>query len=224
MVLLVAVNLFLWPLAFFMVFTRRWRVVALSAVLFVLAAVGAWALIGFDGLGSYPHKLQDLASIERNIGVSYVSAGQALGVSRVASRLVAAVITVGLLALAYVLLHREDGERRAFGLAVMAGLASTPVVWPHYFVLALMPIALISPALSPLWLLPFLAYLSPIAQSNGNIWEIVPYLAIEALTIAALCCWKRTGAVSDGQRGFWRSVPWGPGPAVPAQPAARDSG
>jgi hypothetical protein len=224
MVLLVAVNLFLWPLGLFMVFTRRWRVVALSAVLFVLTTVGAWALIGFDGLGSYPRMLQDLASIESNIGVSYVSAGQALGMSRFASRFVAAVITVGLLALAYVLLHREDGERRAYGLAVMAGLASSPVVWPHYFVLALVPIALMSPALSPLWLVPFLAYLSPIAQTDGNIWEIVPYLAIEALTIAALCFWKPTGTMSDGRRESWRSVPWGPRPALPAQPAARDSG
>ena len=41
---------------------------------------------------------------------------------------------------------------------------------------------------------------------------------------AALCFWKPTGAISDGRRGSWRSVPWGPGPAVPAQPAARDSG
>jgi hypothetical protein len=198
--------------------------VALSAVLFVLATVGAWAVIGFDALGSYPHMLQDLASIESNIGVSYVSAGRALGLSGVVSRVLAAAITVGLLALAYVMLDREDGERRAFGLAVMAGLASSPVVWPHYFVLALVPIALMSPGLSPLWLVPFLAFLSPIAQTDGNIWESVPYLAIEALTIAALCFWKPTGALSDGRWGSRRSVAWGPRPAVPAQPAARDSG
>ena len=92
---LVCVNLFLWTLGFFMLITRRLRVAALSVLLFVTAALGSWALIGFGTLSSYPRMLSDLNSIEASIGVSYVSAGLSLGISRGASQVLAAAITVG---------------------------------------------------------------------------------------------------------------------------------
>jgi hypothetical protein len=201
---LVSVNLFLWTLGFFMLITRRFRAAILSVALFVVAALGSWALIGFGTLGSYPRMLSDLNSIEASIGVSYVSAGLALGLSREVSQVLAIAITVGLLGLAVVFARRPHGEMRAFGLTVMAGLASSPVVWPHYFVLIFTAIAVISPRLSVLWLIPFVAYVAPVAQTGGDIWKIVPYIAIEVMTIAALCLWPTTSdpAASVEQAGL----------------------
>lgn len=186
---LVAVNLFLWPLGFFMLITGRFKVAALAVVSFVALMLAGWAAIGFAGLGSYPRLLSDLSSIETRAGVSYVSAGLALGASRAVAELAAGLIAVTLLAMTWLVARQPGNEARAYGLALLAGLASSPVVWPHFLVLVFVPIALVSPRLSALWLVPFLAYLAHVAQSNGDIWLIVPYLAIELTVAAALIGW-----------------------------------
>ncbi len=69
---------------------------------------------------------------------------------------------------------------------IMAALVSSPVVWPHYLALIFIPIALVSPELSVLWLVPLLGYLAPVEQTNGDFWQIVPFLAIELIVIAVL--------------------------------------
>ena len=45
-------------------------------------------------------------------------------------------------------------ERRAMVLTVALMLVASPIVWSHYFVLLLLPVALARPRLRPLWLLP----------------------------------------------------------------------
>jgi hypothetical protein len=82
---------------------------------------------------------------------------------------------------------RCDGDRRAFGLAVMAALCCSPIVWPHYLTLVFVPIALLAPALSVLWLVPLLAYLAPVELTGGDIFKMLPSLAIELIVVASLC-------------------------------------
>jgi hypothetical protein len=59
-------------------------------------------------------------------------------------------------------------------------------VWPHYFALLFVPIALASPGLSPLWFVPLLAYLAPDAQTTGRPGAIALYLAIAAVPLLRL--------------------------------------
>ncbi len=135
---------------------------------------------------SYPAMLSHLSTVEGDGGVSVRSIGFALGVSHTVSDAFAYAITAGLLGLAIAVLRRRQGEARAFGLTVMAGLTASPVVWPHYLILAFVPIALLTPSLSVLWLVPLLAYLAPVAQTSGNFALIGPYLVIELIVIGAL--------------------------------------
>jgi chromate transport protein ChrA len=46
----------------------------------------------------------------------------------------------------------RDRDRRALTFSLAAALVLTPVVWPHYLVLLLAPVALARPRLSPMWL------------------------------------------------------------------------
>jgi hypothetical protein len=158
----------------------------------------AWAVIGFDGMTSYPHMLGDLSSVIGRAGVSYVSVGDALGVPSAISATAALAVTAGLLGLAGFYVRRHGEENRALGLAVMAALTASPVVWPHYLTLVLVPIALLSPTLSPLWFIPLLAWLAPVEQTGGDIWKMLPYVAIELLMICALCFWRPRA--SDAER------------------------
>ena len=46
----------------------------------------------------------------------------------------------------------RDRDRRSLTLVLAAALVLTPVVWPHYLVLLLAPVALARPKISPLWI------------------------------------------------------------------------
>ena len=92
------------------------------------------------------------------------------------SLLVAGVAAVATIA-ALVLLRRRDDDV-TFPAAVVAGLIATPILWNHYLVLLLVPIALARPRLAPLWLLPLVLWATPHPESLGIAWRIVLVLAV----------------------------------------------
>jgi hypothetical protein len=55
----------------------------------------------------------------------------------------------------------------------------------HYLALVFVPIALASPT-SPIRLVPQLGWLAPTELTQGDLKQILPYLAIEAILIARL--------------------------------------
>jgi alpha-1,2-mannosyltransferase len=186
--LAVCTKLLLWPLGVWLAITGRRRASLLAALAAVGLCLAAWAAIGFDGLLRYPRMLANLSAVEGGAGVSLRSAGAALGLPAGPSDAVAWLTTAGLLAGGW-WIERSDrvaGERRAFGLAVMAALSASSLVWPHYLTLVFVPIALLSPTLSGLWLVPLLAYLAPVEQTGGEISRIAPYLLIEVIVATAL--------------------------------------
>jgi hypothetical protein len=194
----VSAKLFPWPLGFWLVATRRFRAAALAAAFAIVGTFAAWAVIGFDGMTGYPHMLANLSFINEAAGVSPVAGLLAVGVSASVAHVVALLVAAALLGAAWHLRKRPDGDRRALGLAVVAALCASPNVWPHYFALALIPIALLSPRLSPLWFIPLFAYLGPVAQSTRHPWTILPYLAISALLVVRLCAASERGIAHRG--------------------------
>ena len=180
-VAVVTAKLFLWPLAIWLLLTRRFQTISLACVLGAITLLVGWAVIGFAGLVGYPQLLNNLASLEEGVGVSPVTGLLALGLSRTVATIVALAIVAALFSLAWRLRSRPGNDRRTFELAVVAALVASPIVWPHYFVLLLVPIGLLSPRLSPIWFAPLLAYLAPVAQTNQRPWEALPYYLIAAL-------------------------------------------
>jgi hypothetical protein len=77
-----------------------------------------------------------------------------------------------------------DGDRRAFAVAVVASLVTTPLLWLHYLLLLFIPIALYRPRLSGLWFLPLLLWVTPTTHSHGTTWRIV--LALAVVTVVAV--------------------------------------
>src|SRR5579884_367149 len=182
-------KMFLWPLWLFWAMRRRWRTAALAVGLGVAGVLAAWAVIGFDGFSAYPRMLGDLSAVEAKAGISFASWGAALGVSGAAATVAAVVAAAGLLALAFESLRKvrgELGERAAYGLLVVAGIASSSLVWPHYLVLLYVPIALLSPNIGPLWLVPLIGYLAPVELTQGQLGNLLPYGLMELLVTGAL--------------------------------------
>ena len=187
----VSAKLFPWPLAVWLLATRRIRAFVVATAVALGGTLAAWAAIGFHGLRDYPSMLSHLSFVSEDVGVSVVAGLIALGVSAAAAKSVAFLLAGGLLIAAWRIARRPDGDRRAYGIAVIAALVASPMVWPHYLALLFVPIALVSPTLSWLWLTPLLSY--PIAQTTGRPWVIPLYLAIIAAPLVRLWPWPAAG-------------------------------
>ncbi len=159
--LLVSIKLFVWPLAIFLLGSRRY--VALGYV--VLCGLGlnlvAWAVLGFDQIGPYV-KLLGLVS-DREEPRSYSLLAVAL--DHGATQSAAYALVLGLAAVvgsACFVLARRGREEAALLLSIATGLLATPVTWPHYFALLIVPLALLRPRLSPIWVVP--VAMTPVAS------------------------------------------------------------
>jgi alpha-1,2-mannosyltransferase len=176
----IAIKLFLAPLAVWLWVTGRRAAALLSLGLAAALTVLAWAVIGFRGMADYPHLLSTLSRIEQGFGFSPVALAGSLGLSAGAGRAIAVLATAALCAAAVVVARREDGDRRAFGLAVVACLALSPIVWLSYFVLLLAPLGLAARRLSPVWLLVLAPWVFANANTTAPAWKIVLWTATAA--------------------------------------------
>jgi hypothetical protein len=175
--LAVAAKLFLWPVVFWLLATRRWRAAAacVGATAFVVFA--PWALLGFRDLGWYPHALRLLLDHEQALGFSTSVAFGAIDL-----RPATVVVQVAAVASVFWLARRPDGDRRAFSAALVAALVLSPLLWIHYFALLVVPIALARRRFSWLWVVPALA-LWPPPNNLGHPAAAVAVFTV--LTVAA---------------------------------------
>jgi hypothetical protein len=171
-------KLFLWPLAVWLLATRRWRAAAICALAGVVLLFGGWAVIGFAGLRSYPTLVHVLERVEGPVSYSTVAL---LGLSGGAATAATVVLSLAAVAAIWFAARGSGGDRRAFAVAVVASLVATPLVWLHYLLLLFVPIALYRPRLSGLWFLPLVLWLTPLTHSQGTTWRIALALGVVAV-------------------------------------------
>lgn len=150
---IVIAKVFPFPLAAWLIITRRYRQLALAVVLGTAVTLGSWAVLGFAGLTGYPTMLSNLSFIQEGRSDSVVAVLLVAGISPAAAQALALVVAGALLGVAW-RFGRAGNQPQAFGLVVMAALTASPIVWDHYLVLLFVPIALVSPSYSQLWLVP----------------------------------------------------------------------
>lgn len=214
----VALKVFPWTIAAWLLITRRYRAFACSVGLCVAATALAWAAIGFADLAQYPRMLSQAAAVREGGGDGIATVLVVAGASPTVAGVTAVACALIILLTAFLQRSRPDGDRRAFGLAIIAALTGATIVWDHDMVLLFVPIALMSPRFSRLWLLPalvpVLAYLTQV---------VVPYApqtaanSPEALRLAIP--WLITQAVIG-----YRLVASGDLPHAPPSQAVREAG
>jgi hypothetical protein len=173
-----AAKLFLWPLLVWLLITRRFRAFAAS-----LATIGVilafWASIDVGGLHRYPQTVRLLNDVQRWKSYSLQSLLISLHATASMSELAAGAAAV--LAVVALALLRRRADEVTFSAAVGAALIATPILWNHYLVLLLAPIALAQPRLAPLWLLPLVLWVTPHPESVGVVWRIALVLSVVSL-------------------------------------------
>jgi hypothetical protein len=173
-----AAKLFLWPLLVWLLVTRRFRAFAASLAT-IAATLALWAGIDPDGVRRYPQTVRLLNDVQRWKSYSVQSLFISLHVPALTSELVAGAAAVA--AVAALVLLRRRGDEVTFAAAVVAALIATPILWNHYLVLLLPPIAIARPRLAPLWLLPLVLWATPHPESAGDLWRIVLVLAVTGI-------------------------------------------
>lgn len=180
----VALKLFLWPLVAWFALTRRLWAAGGAVVCAVLLVLVPWAVIGLAGLADYPgllrHLSRDEATSSYSVEALVVRAHLPETVGIVVSLIVAAVL---LAAAAWL---RHEGDDVTLTLTIAAALAASPIVWIHYFLLLLVPLALARPRLSWFWLVPFAYWpLGETAWPTGDARKLALALVTTLVLLAA---------------------------------------
>ena len=183
--LAVAAKFLLWPMLVWTVATRRLRTTAWAIVVGVAVTFVAWAAIGFAGLEGYLDLLRRLSEIQSENSYSIVGMASTLGLADGVGQAVT-VIVGGSLLVACIVLARRSDEFRSFTCAVAATLALSPIVWLHYLVLLLVPVAIARPRFSLIWLLPILLWSSPRPGYADGFEAFMPAIVATILLVTVL--------------------------------------
>ncbi len=193
---MVSIKLFLWPLFVWAAFARRTAAAVAGAAIASTLSIGAWALIGFEGLRAYPDLLHRVAMQE---SYSLERIGLALGLGSRASYL-ATFIVSGLLVVLSAAWARRGDESRSLLAAVAAALAGTPVLLLRCLLLLAVPLGLFRPRFSALWLLPTVLWICPRSNVTDNVTLFVPG-AVVAVFVFALLRRRTSGDSARADRG-----------------------
>lgn len=179
-----AVKPFVWPLAFWEAARgRRWAAVA-SVAMGVGVAFASWVPIRFAGLGRFVGINREVAEAETARSYSVGGVLDAFGLGRGVALPVSILLAAGLLAACWRVARRGD-DVGSLALALAAALVLTPIVWQHYLLILVVPLAVARPKLSPVWLVPIVLWLAP-TNGNGAWYQTVLVGAVAATMVAAV--------------------------------------
>jgi uncharacterized membrane protein len=152
---------FLWPLAIWLLATRRWR----AAVWALTAGLGfnvlAWALVGFNEIHTYLQLSGQVTDALWRGGYGALAIAQHLGLGRGAGEALLLAVALVLGSAIVVCGRGQRREREAFTLTVALMLLASPLTWIHYFVFLAVPLAIWHPRLSAAWVIPVGMWLLP---------------------------------------------------------------
>ena len=182
--LAVSLKVFLWPLVVWLAATRRYAAAALAAGAAAVGTLAAWAALGFEGLAEYPDLVRRLTEIVADRGYSLVALGVEAGLPRTVADALPWLVGLGLLAAGVAVARRGGSERITFALAILVSIAITPIVWLHYFALLIVPLAIARPRFAWAWLVLWVFWLTPVQESQGDLWRILVAVAASAAVFA----------------------------------------
>jgi hypothetical protein len=175
----------MWPLAVWLLATRRWRA---SGFMFAVGCglnIAAWSIVGWGEAGAFLHAASlDTTDVWRT-GYGVAAALAHLGLRRQLG--VAAMVVLSLPIAAGVVYEgcvRRD-ELRSLTWALALIIVASPLVWNHYLAYLLVPMALCRPRMTWLWLLPVPLWLDA-GNSSLHGWQVALVWVVAGSMFAAV--------------------------------------
>lgn len=182
----------LWPLALWLLVTRRWRAAAHCLAWGLALNAMAWSVVGFDQVPRYLHAVAMDTRTAWRSGFGVAALIGHLGAGETVAMVVMLMVTA---ALVLGLIHSGLARRNDAGsltLVVALTLVSSPLLWTHYFGLLLVPMAILRPRLNLLWFLPVAMWVNaPVAQPH--IWQLAFFWLATAVILYVILrsAWTR---------------------------------
>ena len=184
-----AVKFFLWPLAVWLAAIGRTREMLLAAV---VAGTSLLLVLPFTGLDDYARTLLELGRAFDQDSYSPFGFLVQVGVSETLARVVT-------FALGAVLLM-GCWRWASLGLAVAAALVLSPIVWLDYYAVAAIPLAVVRPRFSLVWLAPLATWgLLSAGLGAGNGWGSARVLLVFAIVFGVTVAGERAASENAGQ-------------------------
>ena len=175
--MVIAVKLLAWPLLIWLLATRRFKQAGVATAVAIGSVGGSWALIGFKGISEYRHLLAADATAFQVRSHSVVAAALRLGTNERTAKVLA--IVVALAVAAAVVRLSSDRDVGFFAAALSFGLLVSPILWTHYLVVLLVPLAIAHKRADAAWLLTIAYWISPL-EPPLHVWKIVFVLLLTA--------------------------------------------
>lgn len=144
-----AIKFVTWPLFAWLLFTGRTRSAGRAIPLAIGMVILPWASIGFHGARRYPALLKAISDVGARKGSFVQAAGLRAGMSPPGALALGLAVALALIVIAAAL----GGDHRIYSLALIAGLASSPIVWVFYFGVIAVIVGIAKPTWSRQWLL-----------------------------------------------------------------------
>lgn len=173
---------FVWPLAVWLLVTRRWRAAGWALASGLVINLLSWWIVGFGQIHAYLRlSSADARALWRD-GYSVMAVAHRIGLGHSAAEVLLVALSAAALAgVVYTGLIKRR-ERDALILAVLVMLLASPLLWSHYFALLLVPVALARPRLSLVWALGLLTWGMPPRQPV-HLWEEAVMWAVAAVCV-----------------------------------------
>jgi hypothetical protein len=180
----VSIKLFVWPLGLWLLATRRWKAASWGSAGGLILSLFAWSVVGFGQIHTFLRASSQDASQYWHDGYSVTALVHYLGGGRGLGELVMLAAGAGL-CLAIARLGWRGHERQALTATIVLMLVASPIVWSHYFIVLLVPLAISRPRLSPVWAAPVLMWVCP--QSTSVVgWQAAVAWGTTALVMLPL--------------------------------------
>jgi len=171
------------PLGLWMLATRRYTAAAWAAGIALAASLASWALVGFGEIHDWLRLLSVQGDLLYRKGYGVIALVVDAGLGRGAGSVLAVAVTCAL-AVGCVIAGRRGLALVCFTLAVVMMITVSPQVDEHYFMLLIVPLALVRPRFGPVWLLPLLLWPAP--TNTFALWQVVLFWAV-AVVVLTVC-------------------------------------
>ncbi len=161
--LLISLKPVVWPLALWLLATRRFAASGWTLLTGVALNLFAWSVLGFSRIQSYLHVTGSITALFHRLGYSLQSLALRCGLGVLSGPLV---IVCGAALLVVVIKWRND-DCGALAVTVVMMLALSPLTWNQYFEFMLVPLAIAYPRFDRIWLAPMLLWA---CSPHGNTW------------------------------------------------------
>ena len=171
-----AVKFFLWPLGVWLAAIGRAREMLVAAA---VAGASLLLVLPFTGLDDYFRTLLDLGEAFDQDSYSPFGFLVQVGAPERFARVVSVALGAALLLACW--------RRASLALAVAAALVLSPIVWLDYYAVAAVPLAIVRPRFSLVWLAPIATWgLLSAGIGAGNGWGSARVLVVFAIVFAVI--------------------------------------